>query len=106
TDLLIERVKQLLAGGRSGECGSLIESSTEPTLIAKSFRSAIEGDAKSIHQVDNSRSPEGHFLDGGLMLQEVAAVNGIVEMEPLVVSLLTGQLVDAIDSALGTHTMG
>src|SRR5205807_10269112 len=40
------------------------------------------------------------FLDRRLMLQEVPAVDGVVEMEPLAVALLAGQRIDAVDAAL------
>ena len=39
------------------------------------------------------------------MLQEIAAVDGVVEMLPLVVALLPGEIVDAVDAALGTHAV-
>ena len=34
------------------------------------------------------------------MLQEVAAVDGVVEVQPLVVALLAREVVDAVDAAL------
>ena len=49
--------------------------------------------------------PVGHFLDRRLMLQEVAAVDGVVEVQPLVVALLPRQVVDAVDAALGADAV-
>jgi len=39
------------------------------------------------------------------MLQEVAAVDSIVEVQILAIALLAGRLVDAIDAALGADAM-
>ena len=49
--------------------------------------------------------PLDHLLDRRLMLQEIAAVDGVVEVQPLGVALLTRQVVDAVDSALGADAM-
>ena len=46
-----------------------------------------------------------HFLDRRLVLQEVAAVDGVVEVQPLVVALLPREVVDAVDAALGADAV-
>ena len=51
------------------------------------------------------RAPLGHFLDRRLMLQKVAAVDRVVEVQPLVVALLAGEVVDAVDAALGADAV-
>ena len=51
------------------------------------------------------RAPFGHFLDRRLMLQEVAAVDRVVEVQPLAVALLPGDVVDAVDAALGANAV-
>ena len=51
------------------------------------------------------RAPVGHFLDRRLMLQKVAAVDGVVEVQPLVVALLAREVVDAVDAALGADAV-
>ncbi len=79
-----------------------IERAAEPPLVAKSLRRAVEGHAQPVHQVDDPRRPIGQFLDRRLVLQEIAAVDGVVEMFPLVVAELPGEIVDAVDAALGT----
>ena len=104
-DLLVERVEQLLAGRGAGEGGALEERAAEAALIAKAFRRAIERHAQAIHQVDDLRPPLGHFLDRRLMLQEVAAVDGVVEVQPLAVALLPRDVVDAVDAALGADAV-
>ena len=71
----------------------------------KAFRRAIERDAQPIHQVDDLRPPIGHFLDRRLMLQKVAAVDRVVEVQPLAVALLPRHVVDAVDAALSADAV-
>ena len=105
-DLLVERVEQLLAGGRAGEGGPFEERAAEAALVAEAFLRAIEGDAEAVHQVDDLRAVVDHLLDGRLVLEEVAAVDGVVEVEPLAVALLAGEVVDRVDAALGADAVG
>ncbi len=104
-DLVVERVEQLLAGGGAGEGRALEQRAAEAALVAKALGRAIERDAETIHQVDDPGGPFGHFLDRRLMLQEVAAVGRVVEVQPLAVALLQRELVDAVDAALGTDAV-
>ena len=104
-DLLVERVEQLLAGGRSGEGRAAVERAAEPPLVAKALGRAIEGHAQPVHQVDDPRRPVGQFLDRRLVLEEIAAVDGVVEMLPLVVAELPREVVDAVDAALGADAV-
>ena len=104
-DLLVEGIEQLLAGRRAGEGGALEQRAAEAALIAKTFRRAIERHAQPVHQVDDPRPPLGHFLDGRLVLQKVAAVDRVVEVQPLAVALLAGERVDAVDAALGADAV-
>ncbi len=99
-DLFVEGIQQLLAGRGAGKRGSLKQSSAKSSLVAKTFLRAVEWHAQAVHQVDDPRCPVGHFLDGRLMLQEVATVDRVVEVQVLAVALLAGSIVDAIDSAL------
>src|SRR5437762_8083159 len=39
------------------------------------------------------------------MLQKIAAINRVIEVQPLVVALLPREVVDAIDAALGTDAV-
>ena len=41
-----------------------------------------------------------HFFDGWLVVQEVAAVDGVVQVFPLVVAVLASKVVDAVNAAL------
>ena len=45
----------------------------------------------------------GHLVDRGLVGEEVAAVDGLVEVLVLGVTLLARDLVARVDSALGAH---
>ena len=60
-DLLVERVEQLLAGGRAGERGPLEQRAAEAALIAKAFGRAIERHAQAVHQVDDLAGPSRSF---------------------------------------------
>ena len=104
-DLLVEGVEQLLAGGGPGEGRAVVERAAEAALVAKAFGRAVEGHAQAVHQVDDPRGPVGHFLDRRLVLQEVAAVDRVVEVLPLVVAELPGEVVDAVDAALGADAV-
>ena len=99
-DLLVEGIKELLPGRGACESGALEQRAAEPALVSITFGRTVEGNAEPIHQIDDLGTPIAHFLDGGLMLKEIAAVNGVVKMFPLVVALLAGEIVDAVDAAL------
>jgi predicted lipid-binding transport protein (Tim44 family) len=79
-DLFVEGVEQLLPRRGAGERRSLEERPAEPALIAEAFGGAVERHAEPVHQVDDPRTPVGHFLYRRLMLQKIAAVDRIVEM--------------------------
>ena len=55
-DLLVERVEELLAGGRAGECGAVIERAAEAAEVQQAFRRPVEGDAHAVEQVDDGRA--------------------------------------------------
>ena len=79
-NLLVERVEKLLAGGRSGKGGAVVESATEAAEVEQSFGRAIEGNAHAVEQIDDAGSGLAHGLDRRLVGQEVATVDGVVEM--------------------------
>ena len=60
---------------------------------SRSIRSMIRGAQSTIS------------LDRRLVLQEIAAVDGVLEMLPLAVAELPGEVVDAVDAALGAAAM-
>jgi hypothetical protein len=79
-DLLVERVKKLLAGGGSGERGAVIERAAEAAEVEQAFGRAIEGNAHAVEQIDDAGSGLAHGLDRRLVGEEVATINGVVEM--------------------------
>ena len=79
-DLLVERVEELLAGGGSGEGGAVIECATEAAEIEQAFGGAVEGNAHAIEQVDDAGRSFAHRFDGCLVGEEVAAIDGVVEV--------------------------
>ena len=103
--LLVERVEELLAGGRAGKGGSFVEGAPEATLITKPLGCAIEGHPQPIHQIDDPGAPVGHLLHRRLVLEEVSPVDSVVEMFPLGVPLLPREGIDAVDAPLRTHTV-
>src|SRR5205823_3791730 len=78
--LFIERVQKLLARGRAGERGAMIQRAPEPPVIQQSFGRAVEHDAHAIEQVDDAGRSFAHALDERLVGQKIAAINGVVEV--------------------------
>ncbi len=99
-DLLVEGVEELLAGGGSGEGGAVVEGATEAAEVEEAFGGAVEGDAHAVEQVDDGGALRGHVLDGGLVGEEVAAVDGVVEVLEDVVALAF-EVLGGVDAALG-----
>ena len=102
-NLLVEGVEELLPGRRSGKGRAAIEGAAEAALVAEALGRAVESNAEAIHEVDDPRRPIGHFLHGWLVLQEIAAVDGIFEVLPLIVAELAGEIVDAVNAALRSN---
>src|SRR5262249_54566317 len=102
TNLFIERVEQLLAGGSACKRRSLVKCPAESAAVDRPFGRTVEWNPQPIEQVDHSRSPVAHFFDRRLMLKEIAAVNGVVEMQMLGIALAAGHIADAVDAALST----
>ncbi len=104
-DLLVERVEKLLTGGGAGECGAVIKSATESAEIEQAFRRAVEGNAHAIEQVDDGWGGFTHRLDGCLVGEEVAAIDGVVEV--LVGSVAFAfEILGSVDTALGADRVG
>ena len=99
-DLLVEGVEELLAGGCSGKGGAVVERSAEAAEVEQAFGGAVEGDAHAVEQVDDGGALRGHVLDGGLVGEEVAAVDGVVEVLEDVVALAL-EVLGGVDAALG-----
>ena len=79
-NLLVERIEQLLAGGCARESRAVIERAAEAAEVEQAFRSAVEGNAHAVEQVDDGRRGLAHGLDGRLVGEKVAAVDGVVEV--------------------------
>src|SRR5207248_10545420 len=79
-DLFVERIEELLARGCSGEGGAMIEGATKAAGVEQAFGGAVEGDAHAVEEIDDGWALFAHELDGGLVGEEVAAVDGVVEV--------------------------
>src|SRR5258705_8228522 len=98
-DLFVERVEKLLARGGSGEGSAVVERASEAAEVEQSFGRAVEGNAHAIKQVDDAGSGFAHGFDGRLVGEEVAAVNGVVEMLPGGVAFAL-EILGRVDAAL------
>ncbi len=98
--LLVERVEQLLAGGGAGEGGAVVERAAEAAEIEQSFRGAVEGNAHAVEQVDDAGRGFAHVFHRRLVGEEVAAVDGVVEVLPGGVAFAL-QVFGGVDAALG-----
>jgi hypothetical protein len=99
-DLLVERIEELLAGGCAGEGGALIERAAEAAEVEQALGGAIEGHAHAVEEIDDGGRGLAHGLDGGLVGEEVAAVDGVVEVLVGGVALAF-EVFGGVDAALG-----
>ncbi len=103
--LLVERVEKLLPGGRSGESGAVKERPAEAAEVEQPLGRPVEGDAHAVEHEDDVGRGVAHPLDGGLVRQKVAAVDGLFEVNLRRVAFTLG--VDArVDAPLGADRMG
>ena len=65
--MLVERVQQLLAGGRSRKGGAVIKRAAKTPEIEQAFRRAIEHHAHAIEQINDRRSGFAHAFDERLI---------------------------------------
>jgi len=79
-DLFVEGVEKLLAGGGAGKGGAVIKGTAETAIVQEAFGRAIKHDAHAIEEIDDARGVVAHTLDEGLIGEEIAAVDGVVEM--------------------------
>ena len=103
-DLLVERVKQLLAGGCSGKSCAMEKRASEAPEIQQALRRAVEHHAHAIEQIDNRRRRFAHALHQRLIGEEIAAVNRVVKMFPGGIAFAL-QVFGGVDAALGAHRM-
>ena len=104
-DLFVESVEELLAGGGACKGGAVIERAAEAAIVEKALGRAIEHDAHAIEEIDDGGGFIAHALDERLIGEEVAAVDGVVEMlgggVPFALLIFCG-----VDAALGADGMG
>ena len=100
--LLIERIKQLLARGRAGERGAVIQSSAEAAKIEQALGRAVEGNAHAIEQIDDAGRGLAHVFDRRLVGQKISAVNRVVKVDPGGIAFAL-QILGGVDAALRAH---
>src|SRR5579863_807895 len=79
-DLFVEGVEELLAGGGAGKGGAVIERAAETAIVEEAFGGAIEHDTHAIEEIDDGGGFVAHAFDERLIGEEIAAVDGVVEM--------------------------
>src|SRR6185437_2320730 len=82
----------------------MVQRSAETAKIEQAFGSAIEGNAHAVEQVDDAWRGLAHVLHRRLVGEEVAAVNGVIEVLPRAVALAF-EVLGGVDSALRAHGM-
>src|SRR2546423_5307503 len=102
--LFVQRVEKLLTRRSASECSAVMKRSAEATEIQQTFRSAREGNAHSVEEIDNRGSHLAHCFYGRLVRQKISAVDCVVEMLPGRIALAFG-VHSAIDSALRADRM-
>ncbi len=100
--LLVERVEQLLAGGRAGKCGAMVERAAEAAEIEQPFGRAVERNAHAVEQIDDRRRRLAHGLHRRLVGQKVAAIDRVVKVLRGGVALAL-QILGGVDAALRAH---
>jgi hypothetical protein len=81
----------------------LVERAAEEAQVVPPLLGPVEGHAHAVEEVDHARRPVRHLVDRGLLRQEVAAVDGLLEVLPLAEALLARDVVAGVDAALRAH---
>src|SRR4029077_12152361 len=97
-----ERVEKLLAGSSSGERGAIVERAAEAAEIEQTFGRAIDRTAHPFEQIDDARSCVAHGFYRRLVGEEVAAVDGVVEVLPRGIAFAL-QVLGGVDASLGAN---
>ena len=106
-NLLVQGIEQLLSRGGPGEGRPLVQRAAEESAGRGSLRTT----RLKVTQSRSMRSmilggPVGQFLDPGESAGGIFTVDRVVEVLPLAVAQLPpGQVVDAVDAALGTDAV-
>ena len=83
----------------------MIKRAAEAAKIEQAFGSAIEGHAHAIEQIDDGGRGFAHGLDGSLVGEEVAAVDGVVKVLRGGVAFAL-QVLGGVNAALRAHRVG
>ncbi len=98
--LLVERVQQLLPGGGAREGRAVVLGAPEAPEVQIPLGRAVKHHAHAVEQVDDRGALIAHVLDDGLVGQEVAAVNRVVEVDPGRIALAL-RIDRGVNAALG-----
>ena len=99
--LLVERIEELLPGRRAGERRAVEERAAEAAEVEQAFGRAVEGHAHAVEHEDDAGRGVAHALDGRLVGEEVAAVDGLFEVHAA--SRPRPCVHDGVDAALRAH---
>ncbi len=104
SNLLIQRVQQLLTRRRPCKRCAVIKRSAESPVIQQSFRGAVKHHAHAIQQIDNPGRRFAHAAHQSLVRQKIAAKNRVVEMfgDGIPFAFL---ILRRVDSTLRAHRM-
>ncbi len=80
----------------------LIERAAEAAEVEQAFGGAIEGHAHAVEQIDDGGRGLAHGLDGSLVGEEVAAVDGVVKVLRGGVAFAF-EILGGVDAALRAH---
>ena len=101
-NLLVERVKKLLAGGRSRKGGAVIERSAEAAKIEQPLRRSVEGNTHAVEQINDAGRGLAHVFDGRLVGKKITAVNRVVKVLPGRIAFAL-QILSCVDAALRAY---
>ena len=92
-DLLVESIKKLLTGGRTGKASAFVLLTAEIAQVKDTFRRAGERHTHAVKHLYEFGRGLNHALDGDLIRQKVTAVNGVIKV-----------LINAVVLTFGIHT--
>lgn len=103
-DLLIECIKELLSGGCSGVSGAVLESAAESAETQQSFGGSVERNPHSVEEENDGGCALGHPHNGGLMVEKVAAGDGVFEVKEWAIAF-TPKIDGTVDATLSADAV-
>src|SRR5437764_15277354 len=85
--LFVQRIEKLLTRRSASECSAVMKRSAEATEIQQTFRSAREGNAHSVEEINNRGSHLAHDFHWRLDRQKISAVNLVYIMLTVLIVL-------------------